>query len=144
MTTAGSKDEIPMKRGHLRRIDDHVEDFYRSIAAARNFGEREHGSRRPEGRIRRRHSHTHATVDHTHPHPIYSPYAQIQDSPTLPPPERTEKGGGIRGGAGETGGDGFALAVAFWREGEKGEGFLFSGGTYVMRYILIKYKREPT
>ena len=79
-------------------------NFYRSVAAAHNSGERERGSRRTEGRTRRRHSHHHAAVDHTYPTPIYNPHARIRDSPTLPPPERTEKGEGIRGGAGETGG----------------------------------------
>lgn len=39
------------------------------------------------------------------PHPIYRPDDQIRGSPSLPPPQRTEKGGGTHGGAGETGED---------------------------------------
>ena len=69
-------------------------NFYRSVAAARNSGERERGSRRPKGRARRRHSHTHATVDHIHPHPIYSPK---RTDPGFPNPSAAGADGERRG-----------------------------------------------
>ena len=75
----------------------------RSVTAAESHDEKEHGSGRPKRRTRRRRSHTSAATGHTHPHPIYTRNAQIRGSPTLPPPERTEKGEGTHGGAGEPG-----------------------------------------
>jgi hypothetical protein len=69
----------------------------------RHSDEKEPDLGKPQGQKRRRRSHEDDGAGHARPHPIYTPDAQIRGSPALPPPERTEKGRGTRGGAGETG-----------------------------------------
>jgi hypothetical protein len=80
------------------------ENSHRFVAGAKNDDERGLRPGRPKGRKQQRRPHGSTAAGHTHPRPIYSPNAQIRGSPTLPPPERTEKGRGTHGGAGETGG----------------------------------------
>jgi hypothetical protein len=76
---------------------------HKSVVSAQNSDEREHGPGRPKRRKLRRRSPASSAAGDTRPHPIYTPDAQIRGSPTLPPPERTEKGRGTRGGAGGNG-----------------------------------------
>jgi hypothetical protein len=69
----------------------------------RHSDEKEPDLGKPKSQARRHRSHEDDGAGHARPHPIYTPDAQIRGSPTLPPPERTEKGRGTRGGAGENG-----------------------------------------
>jgi hypothetical protein len=78
----------------------------KSVAAAKSTSERELESGRRKLQGCRRRSPTSAAVGDTHAHPIYTARKQIRGSPTLSPPERTQKGRGTHGGAGENGGTG--------------------------------------